>query len=156
MRGGLVRYVSVALYAAYGSNMDPAQMAERCPHSPQRGSGWLEGWRLAFGGEDIGWEGAMATVVEESGQRVFVVLYELSGADEASLDRWDGASLDYFRKTKVRVATRDGDVVAWLYVVNAYEVGLPAARHLGIIADAAAAAGAPDNYVKTIRDHPCA
>src|ERR1700691_1716592 len=75
MRGGLVRYLSVALYAAYGSNMDPAQMAERCPHSPQRGSGWLEGWRLAFGGEDIGWEGAMATVVEAAGQRVFVVLY---------------------------------------------------------------------------------
>ena len=54
------------------------------------------------------------------------------------------------------MATRDGDVVAWLYVVNAYEGGLPAARHLGIIADAAAAAGAPDNYVKTIRDLPCA
>jgi len=42
------------LYAAYGSNMDPAQMAARCPHSPQRGSGWLEGWRLTFGGADIG------------------------------------------------------------------------------------------------------
>jgi len=77
----------VALYAAYGSNMDPAQMAERCPHSPWRGSGWLEGWRLTFGGEDIGWEGAMATVVEELGERVFVVLYELSAADEASLDK---------------------------------------------------------------------
>ncbi|HTQ93947.1 MAG TPA: gamma-glutamylcyclotransferase family protein, partial [Streptosporangiaceae bacterium] len=47
----------MALYAAYGSNMDPAQMLLRCPHSPQRGTGWLEGWRLAFGGEDIGWDG---------------------------------------------------------------------------------------------------
>jgi hypothetical protein len=144
------------LYAAYGSNMDPAQMAARCPHSPQRGSGWLEGWRLAFGGEDIGWEGAMATVVEEPGRRVFVVLYELSAADEASLDRWDGASLDYFRKLKVRVATLDGETLAWLYVVNAYEGGLPAARHLGIIADAADAAGAPGEYVKALRELPCA
>ena len=40
----------VALYAAYGSNLDPAQMLVRCPHSPQRGTGWLEGWRLTFGG----------------------------------------------------------------------------------------------------------
>src|SRR5579859_1809887 len=40
----------VALYAAYGSNMDPEQMLLRCPHSPQRGTGWLEGWRLTFGG----------------------------------------------------------------------------------------------------------
>ena len=63
---GLVTLSSVELYAAYGSNMDPAQMAERCPHSPQRGTGWLEGWRLTFGGEDINWEGARATVVEDA------------------------------------------------------------------------------------------
>ncbi len=140
------------MYAAYGSNMDPAQMAERCPHSPQRGRGWLEGWRLAFGGEDMGWEGAMPTVVEEAGQRVFVVLYELSAADEQSLDQWDGASLGYYRKAKVRVAAADGDVVAWLYVLNAYEGGLPAARHLGIMADAAETAGAPEDYVRALRE----
>src|SRR5262249_11489235 len=74
----LVRLSPVELYAAYGSNMDPAQMALRCPHSPQRGTGWLEGWRLTFGGADIGWEGAMATVVEAEGKRVFVVLYEVT------------------------------------------------------------------------------
>jgi gamma-glutamylcyclotransferase (GGCT)/AIG2-like uncharacterized protein YtfP len=146
----------VALYAAYGSNMDPAQMAERCPHSPQRGSGWLEGWRLTFGGEDIGWEGALATVVEDQGERVFVVLYELSDSDEESLDQWDGASLGYYRKAKVRVATLDGDVLAWLYVLNGYEGGLPAARYLGIMADAAEAAGAPDDYVAGLRLRPCA
>jgi gamma-glutamylcyclotransferase (GGCT)/AIG2-like uncharacterized protein YtfP len=146
----------VALYAAYGSNMDPAQMAGRCPHSPRRGSGWLEGWRLAFGGEDIGWEGAMATVVEEAGERVFVVLYELSAADEAALDQWDGVSLGYYRKAKVRVAATDGEVLAWLYVLNAYEGGLPAARYLGIMADAAEVAGAPDDYVTSLRKRPCA
>jgi gamma-glutamylcyclotransferase (GGCT)/AIG2-like uncharacterized protein YtfP len=146
----------VALYAAYGSNMNPAQMAERCPHSPRRASGWIEDWRLAFGGEDIGWEGAMATVVEEAGERVFVVLYELSAADEASLDQWDGASLGYYRKAKVRVVTRDGDVLAWLYVLNAYEGGLPSARYLGIMADAAQVAGAPDDYVTALRKRPCA
>ena len=53
------------------------------------------------------------------------MLYELSAADEQALDQWDGASLGYYRKTKVRVATLDGDVVAWLYVLNDYEGGLP-------------------------------
>jgi hypothetical protein len=146
----------MALYAAYGSNMDPAQMAKRCPHSPRRGSGWLEDWRLAFGGEDIGWDGAMATVVEQAEQRVFVVLYELSAADEEALDQWDGVSLGYYRKAKVRVETLDGDVLAWLYVLNAYEGGLPAARYLGMMADAAEAAGAPDDYVISLRERPCA
>lgn len=143
------------MYAAYGSNMDPAQMAERCPHSPQRGTGWLEGWRLTFGGADIGWEGALATVVEEAGQRVFLVLYEISEHDEQSLDRWDGATLGYYDKIRVRVATLDGDVVAWLYVLDAYEGGLPSARYLGIVSDAAEVAGAPADYVTWLRTRPC-
>jgi gamma-glutamylcyclotransferase (GGCT)/AIG2-like uncharacterized protein YtfP len=146
----------VALYAAYGSNMDPAQMAARCPHSPLRGTGWLQGWRLTFGGEDIGWEGALGTVVEDAGHRVFVALYEVSEADEHELDQWDGASLDYYRKAKVRVTTVDGDIVAWLYVLNGYEGGLPGARYLGIMADAAESAGAPEDYVKSLRERPCA
>jgi hypothetical protein len=145
----------VELYAAYGSNMNPAQMAERCPHSPRHGTGWLEGWRLAFGGEDIGWEGALATVVEAAGHRVFVVLYELTNADGRSLDRWDGATIGYYRKIRVRIATLDGDVLAWLYVLNDYEGGLPSARYLGIMADAAEVAGAPADYVRQLRTRPC-
>jgi gamma-glutamylcyclotransferase (GGCT)/AIG2-like uncharacterized protein YtfP len=151
----LVRLYLVAVYAAYGSNMDPAQMAQRCPHSPQRGTGWLTGWRLTFGGEDMGWEGALATVVEADDHSVFVALYELSEADEAELDSWDGATLGYYRKTKVRVATLDGDVLAWLYVLNDYEGGLPSARYLGILADAAEQAGAPADYVAQLRARPC-
>jgi len=146
----------VELYAAYGSNMNPAQMADRCPHSPRRSTGWLEGWRLTFGGEDIGWEGALATVVEDADERVFVVLYELSDSDEQALDRWDGATIGYYRKFRVRVTTLDGEVVAWLYVLNDYEGGLPSARYLGILADAAETAGAPADYVTWLRTRPCA
>jgi hypothetical protein len=145
----------VALYAAYGSNMDPAQMAERCPHSPRYGTGWLEGWRLTFGGEDISWEGAHATVVEDAAERVFVVLYDITELDELVLDHWDGATLDYYRKLRVRVQTLDGDVLAWLYVLYAYEGGLPTARNLGILAGAAEKAGAPPDYVADLRSRPC-
>jgi gamma-glutamylcyclotransferase (GGCT)/AIG2-like uncharacterized protein YtfP len=135
--------------------MNPAQMAERCPHSPQAGTGWLDGWRLTFGGEHLGWEGALATVVEDADSRVFVVLYEVSEGDEAALDQWDGATLGYYSKVKVRVATLEGDALAWLYVLNDYEGGLPSARYLGIMADAAEAAGAPQDYVAGLRDRPC-
>jgi gamma-glutamylcyclotransferase (GGCT)/AIG2-like uncharacterized protein YtfP len=145
----------VELYAAYGSNMDLVQMAQRCPHSPVRGSGWLEGWRLTFGGEDISWEGALATVVEDDAERVFVVLYEITENDARALDSWDGATLGYYSKIKVRVQTLEGDLLAWLYVLNAYEGGLPSARYLGILADAAEGAGAPADYVAAIRTRPC-
>src|ERR1700751_2938732 len=149
-----VRLGSVALYAAYGSNMEPAQMSERCPHSPQRGTGWLEGWRLTFGGEDIGWDGALTTVVEDLAQRVFVVLYDVPEIDEKELDTWDGVTLGYYRKLKVRVQTLDGDALAWLYVLDASEGGLPSARHLAILVSAAVKAGAAGDYVEWLEARP--
>src|SRR5260370_37012238 len=112
--------------------MDPAQMLLRCPHSPQRGTGWLEGWRLTFGGEDIGWDVALATMVEGPGARVFVVLYDVFEGDKAALDNWDGVTLGYYRKTKVRVETLDGDVLACVAVRNFYQGGLQSARRSGI------------------------
>lgn len=143
------------VYAAYGSNMDPKQMAQRAPHSPMRGTGWLMGWRLTFGGEDVGWEGALATVVEDPAEQVFVVLYDVPEWDETSLDQWEGAALGLYHKVRLRVQTLEGEVLAWLHVLNDYEGGLPSARYLGILADAAEKAGAPDDYVKNLRNRPC-
>ena len=145
----------MALYAAYGSNMDPRQMIERAPHSPPAGTGWLMGWRLTFGGEDKGWEGALATVVEAPGSQVFVMLYDLTEYDERYLDQWEGADIGLYRKIRVRVDTLNGDVLAWLYVLDDYEGGLPSARYLGILADAAEVAGAPADYVADLRLRPC-
>ena len=79
----------MALYAAYGTNLDAEQMLQRCPHSPLVGTGWLIGWRLTFGGEDLGWEGALATVVEDVGDQVFVTVYDVTPQDEEALDRWE-------------------------------------------------------------------
>ena len=110
----------MAVYAAYGSNMDPGQMALRAPHSPLRGTGWLDGWRLTFGGEDVGWEGPLATLVEDTGYQVFVALYDVTEYDEISMDRWEAADLALFRKVRVRVHTLDGEVLAWLYVLDDY------------------------------------
>jgi gamma-glutamylcyclotransferase (GGCT)/AIG2-like uncharacterized protein YtfP len=145
----------MALYAAYGSNMDPAQMQERCPHSPAAGNGWLEDWRLTFGGEDLGWEGSLATVVEDIGERVYVSLYDLTEYDERTLDEWEGADHGLYRKVKVRVQTLSGDQLAWVYLLDGFEGGLPSARYLGVLADAAEKAGAPDDYVAELRNRPC-
>jgi hypothetical protein len=119
------------------------------------GTGWLEGWRLTFGGEDIGWDGALATIVEDPGSRVFVVLYDVTPLDEDGLDRWEGGELGVHTKIRLRVQTMEGSVLPWLYVLDAYEGGLPSARYLGVLADAAEAAGAPADYVEALRTRPC-
>lgn len=145
----------MGLYAAYGSNLDPERMILRAPHSPLQGTGWLEGWRLTFGGEDISWESPLGTVVEDAGHRVYVALYDLHPADEKTLDEWEGAEIGIWTKIRVRVSTLDGEVTAWIYVLDAYEGGLPTARYLAMMADAAEAGGAPDDYVNELRSRPC-
>ena len=141
----------MVLYAAYGSNLDPARMLVRCPHSPFRGTGWLSGWRLTFGGESHGWDGAMATIVENTSSQVFVSLYDVTREDERELDRWE---LPLFRKIRLRASTLDRDELVWLYVLDAHEGGLPSANHLSVISEAAYAAGAPDDYLRDLRNRP--
>jgi gamma-glutamylcyclotransferase (GGCT)/AIG2-like uncharacterized protein YtfP len=145
----------VALYAAYGTNLDAEQMLQRCPHSPSRGSGWLVGWRLTFGGEDLGWEGALATVVEDHSTQVFVMVYDVSPPDEETLDRWESAATGLYRKIRVRVQMLTGEELCWLYILDSYEGGLPSARYLGLMADAAEKGGAPDDYVAELRSREC-
>ncbi len=145
----------MSLYAAYAGNLDARLMTRRAPHSPLRATGWLNGWRLTFGGEQLGWEGALATIVEDPVGQVFVSLYDVAEMDEESLDRWEGVGLDIYRRMRVRVHTLDGQEPAWVYILNAYEGGLPSARYLGEIADAAESAGAPHDYVMELRKRPC-
>lgn len=143
------------LYAAYGSNLDPARMGQRCPHSPLRGVGWLTGWRLTFGGADLGWDGALATIVEDPLHQVFVAVYDVTPEDELNLDEWEGGGLNLYRKIRVRVQTLEGERLAWVYALDAYEGGLPSATYLGVLGEAAQAAGAPDDYVADLRSRPC-
>ncbi len=129
------------------------------------GTGWLRGWRLTFAGEDIGWEGALATVVEDPDSSVFVVLYDVTPEDEKNMDSWEGSEFGIHKKIRLRVDRVDGitsgptdsdpvPVLAWLYVVDAWERGLPSARYLGVVAEAAQIAGAPEEYVRNLRTRP--
>lgn len=145
----------MTLHAAYGTNLDPARMSARCPHSPLHTTGWLTGWRLTFGGEEHGWDGSLATIVQDPLEQVFVAVYDVTRDDESALDGWESADSGLYRKTKVRVAAMDGPLVAWAYVLDAYEGGLPSASYLGVLADAAESADAPADYVAALRRRPC-
>jgi hypothetical protein len=119
------------------------------------GTGWLEDWRLTFAGEDIvGWEGAVTTIVPSEGDRVFVALYDVHPWDEARLDEVEGVEAGTYTKLHLRVSTLDGDVTAWVYVLVGYEGGLPTSWYLNEIANAAQKAGAPDDYVSSLRARP--
>ena len=90
--------------------------------------------------------------VEDIDSAVFVSLYDVGREDKAGLDEWE---IDLYRRVRVRVQTLEGEQLAWLYVLDTHEGGLPSASYLGIISEAAVAAGAPDDYVHQLRHRPC-
>jgi len=66
----------------------------------------------------------------------------------------EGVTSGTYRELRIRVATLDGELTAWVYVLNAYEGGLPTAWYLSQVARAAEAAGAPADYVAALRARP--
>ena len=143
----------MTLYAAYGSNLDPRQMLQRAPHSPHLGTGWLRGWRLTFGGEEIGWEGAVATLAEDPSASVFVAIYDLTRQDESALDEWEGVNTNLYSKIRVRVDTLSGVQLCYVYVLNSFEGGNPSKRYLEIMLNAALEAGAPSDYIDMLKGY---
>ena len=124
----------MGLYAAYGSNMDPAQMLRRCPSSPHTGTGWIRGWRLTFGAEEYGWEGALATLVPDDDRRHPASSSRSTTSPTPTSGRWTpgrAPTTGLYRRVHLRVHTLAGDEVAYVYVLDAFEGGLPSARHLG-------------------------
>jgi hypothetical protein len=84
-----------------------------------------------------------------------VAIYDVTDEDVSHLDVLESADTGLYRKTRVRVSTMLGEQLAWSYVLDAYEGGLPSASYLGILADAAEAADAPQDYVAGLRARPC-
>src|SRR3954452_5355200 len=98
-------------------------MGLRCPHSPLQTTGWLTGWRLTFGGEDLGWDGALSTIVEDPLEQVVVAVYGVTREAEGALDGWEPADSGLDRTTKVRAMTLTGELLVWTYVLDAYQGG---------------------------------
>ena len=77
------------LYIAYGSNINLEQMAYRCPNSKIVSKEMLKGYELEFRG--------VATIVPNDKSEVPVLIWEIDGRDEHSLDKYEGFP-NYYRK----------------------------------------------------------
>ena len=82
-------------YIAYGSNLNVPQMRWRCPKATILGTAILKGWELLFKGSKTG---SYLTIEEKDGGSVPVVIWEVTPADEAALDRYEGFPSFYYKK----------------------------------------------------------
>ena len=102
------------LYIAYGSNLNLAQMATRCPTARVAGASEMKGYRLLFRGAHAG---AVATVEPCVGESVPVLAWWITPADELALDRYEGFPFLY-RKENVKIKLDGKTVTAMVYIMN--------------------------------------
>jgi gamma-glutamylcyclotransferase (GGCT)/AIG2-like uncharacterized protein YtfP len=106
--------MSNILYIAYGSNLNLEQMANRCPTAKVVGASKINNYRLLFRGAHAG---AVATIEPFKGGSVPVLVWEITPADEAALDRYEGWPFLY-RKETLKVRLNGKYVTAMVYLMN--------------------------------------
>ena len=102
------------LYAAYGSNLNLAQMEARCPGARVLGAGRISGYRLAFKRVGVC---AFATIEPCQGEYVPVGIWEIGERNEAALDSYEGVPAHYGKET-IEVEMAEGNVKGMVYVMN--------------------------------------
>ena len=123
--------MNMPLVFSYGSNMDVAAMAARCPRSKPLGPTRLARHRLAIMRE--GW----LTAVRDNGATVHGVLWDIALADMRALDRYEGLGDGLYTKSLQAVLTPGGAKRAIIYLGANAGPGATRADYLaGVIAAA--------------------
>lgn len=150
------------LYFAYGSNLDPQQMAERCPGHKVVGMGAVHDHRLAFPLTSHDWGGGVASIVPSHGATVWGVVYDLSDEHLATLDRYEsfrgpGDQHNLYERQSVFVdLTRpdDGSIPrrlrAHCYFAISSNPAPPSQRYLDAILAGARHHRLPEEYVTAL------
>ncbi len=100
------------LYFAYGMNMDPDGMEQRCPGAGALGKATLKGYALRF-------RGGLANIEPVEGREVEGVLWEITERDLKALDRFEGYPKLYGRD-EFEVETPTTKMKATVYFMNMY------------------------------------
>lgn len=120
------------LYFAYGSNMDKAQMALRCPDATVIGVARLSRHRFIINNRGV------ASVSRVEAGATYGLLWSISETDESRLDRYEGVGKGFYRKMTLSVAVQENQAMdALVYVASSNEHGKPRAGYLERILRAA-------------------
>lgn len=118
------------LYIAYGSNLNVAQMKQRCPTAKPIAKSWLHDYQLVFRGSQTT---AHATVIPAKGHDVPVVVWEISAADEKALDRYEGVAGGYYTKETFTLEVAGEMKEALIYIMTPRGYGVPSNHYLSTI-----------------------
>ena len=125
-------------YAAYGVGLNRAEMAKRCPTAKPMGTSILRHYRLIFRGSHAA---AVASIEPAKGFSVPMLIWEITLADEMSLDLYEGFP-HLFEKQQLRMRL-DGKLVNCMtYVMRGdHPLGKPSAFYYSAVLEGYKAAG---------------
>lgn len=132
------------LYFAYGSNMDRAAMAARCPASKPLGPARLARHRVVVLPEGY------ASVVRDPRRTTWGLLWDLALSDVRALDRYEEVTGGLYAKLTQPVLTDCGPKRALVYVGRGAGGGTPRPGYVEAVVAAAADAGLPADYVREL------
>ena len=120
------------LYIAYGSNLNKEQMQFRCPTAKPIAKTLLKDYKLVFQGHPLN---AHANVIPAEGEEVPVVIWEITGKDEVSLDIYEGVRGGYYTKEYMEVDVNGEKKEALIYIMTPRPYGIPSDRYLQTIVE---------------------
>ena len=131
------------LYIAYGSNINLEQMAYRCPNSKVIGKEMLKGYELEFRG--------VATIVPKENAEVPVLIWEIDGRDEHSLDKYEGFP-NYYRKELFEIDVNGEKKECMAYLMNSGHISPPMSYYYNVIKQGYEANGMDTSYMRITPD----
>lgn len=118
------------LYIAYGSNLNLAQMATRCPSASIYAKGILNNWELIYRGTKTN---SHATIKRKTGSTVPVLVWEIQPRDEYRLDIYEGYPRYYFKKN-IMVNIEGRKKKAMVYIMDERQLpGRPSVSYIETI-----------------------
>lgn len=132
------------LYFAYGMNMDAGAMAQRCPAARFVGTARLDAHCFGINRRGV------STVLRRSGQCVHGILWSLTAACEASLDRFEGVAAGHYGKHEIEVLAAEAARPALLYIGTDPSGGPPRQPYFDTVRAAARRHGFPDDYLAAL------
>ncbi|MBB3103624.1 gamma-glutamylcyclotransferase family protein [Azomonas macrocytogenes] len=139
-------------YFAYGSDMNSDQIVSRCDHSKFISVARLPDHKISFFGHSDRWDGGLESLLEQPGESIFGVVYEVSCNDVDYLDVFHAARLDgtgiYFQ-FPVDVIGENGTVYpAFTYKKSTLgDFKAPSKEYLDYIINSAASHALPCDYL---------
>lgn len=130
------------LYFAYGSNMDAAAMAARCPRSRLVGRGRLAGFRTIL------MPSGFISIAPDPRMSVHGVLWDVAVGDVAALDRYEDVAHGLYAKKFFPILRAPaGSVRALTYVGARPDFGAAWRGYFEGVIAAARAQALPSDYV---------